>query len=46
MVGTPTSTKTFYDVKHAFGAFTTIEATNVISLIITPISPPQWVYQS
>jgi hypothetical protein len=41
MVGTPTSTKTFYEAKNTLGAFTTIEITNVISLIVTPISLPQ-----
>jgi hypothetical protein len=46
MVGAPTSTKTFYEANHALGAFTIIESTNVISLIITLISPPQWVYRS
>jgi len=42
----PATTKTFYRAKHAFGAFTVIETTNAISLVITSISPPQWVYQS
>jgi len=41
MVRAPASTKTFYRAKHAFGAFTTVVITNVISPIITPISPPQ-----
>jgi len=40
MVGAPTSIKTFYRAKHAFGAFTTVKTTNVTSPVITPISPP------
>jgi hypothetical protein len=44
MVGAPTSIETLYKVKHALGAFIIIESTNAISLIITPISSPQWVY--
>ncbi len=46
MAGAPTSTSAFYKAKQAFWAFTTIETTNAISLVITPISSPQWVYWS
>jgi hypothetical protein len=46
MVGAFASTKIFYETKHTLGAFKTIETTNVISLIIIPISPPRRVYQS
>jgi hypothetical protein len=45
MVGAPTSIKTLYGAKHALGAFTTLKTTNVISLIITPISPTR-IYRS
>jgi hypothetical protein len=41
MVGALASIKTFYGAKHAFGAFTTIETTNVISLVIILVSLPQ-----
>jgi hypothetical protein len=41
MVGAPASIKTFYGAKHALGAFITLKTTNVISLIIIPISPTQ-----
>jgi hypothetical protein len=40
------STKMFYEAKHALGALITIETTNVISPIITLVSPPQKVYRS
>jgi len=33
-------TKMFYKAKHTLGAFTTVETTNVISPVITPISSP------
>jgi hypothetical protein len=42
----PTSTKMFYEAKHALGAFTIVEVTNAISLIITSVSLPQRVYES
>jgi hypothetical protein len=38
------STKTFYEAKHALGAFTTVETTNAISPVITSVSLPQQVY--
>jgi hypothetical protein len=46
MVRALASTKTLIEAKHALGAFTTIETTNAISLVITSISLPQQVYQS
>jgi hypothetical protein len=36
--------KKFHEAKHALRAFIIVETTNVISPIITSISPPQKVY--
>jgi hypothetical protein len=38
--------KMFYGAKHALGVFTTVKTTNVISLVISPVSLPQHVYRS
>jgi hypothetical protein len=38
--------KWFYGAKHALGAFTIVETTNVISQVITSVLLPQWVYRS
>jgi hypothetical protein len=46
MAKAPASTKTLYGAKHTFGAFKIVEITNVISSVITLISPPQRVYRS
>jgi hypothetical protein len=41
MVGAPSSTKTFYEAKHALKVFTIVKTTNSISSIIIAISSPQ-----
>jgi hypothetical protein len=40
MVWALASIKTVYGAKHMLGAFTTVKTTNVISPIITLVSPP------
>jgi hypothetical protein len=40
MDAAPTSISAFYEAKQPFWAFTTIETTNAISSVITPISSP------
>jgi hypothetical protein len=41
MVKAFTFTKILYRAKHVLRAFTTVKTTNVISTIITLVSPPQ-----
>jgi hypothetical protein len=40
MVKAFTFTKTLYGAKHVLRAFTIVKTTNVISIVITSVSPP------